>query len=386
MIERHPELGERILAPIDQLAEVRPIVRACHERYDGTGYPGPADGGRDPARGADHLRLRRLPRDDDRPAVPRGAADRGGVPAPRGGRGHAVRPARRRRLPARAHAAAALRGRLDARSADAAHDAQRPRLDGHGRASGERRPVRLELGSAVQSSWPQRRPKRVGGSTNVTGSRHALKRTRNESSSIGSPSAGERRDLGPVEERAEREGVTARPVGLGHLAAVRPEPPDVRRPRALPLLAGEERGAPEDRVLGAEAQHALGELAAAPLRARRAPSRATRARCPGSRRCCCRPACSGARRPRAASASPARAAAWRGRCGICRSRSSLTAGSSVSPSTPQFHERLSSEPSRLSSRFASLCLRSYETRSRSVKPSWHVTKLIDADGCRPSAW
>jgi diguanylate cyclase (GGDEF)-like protein len=39
LIERHPELGERILAPIDQLAEVRPIVRACHERYDGTGYP-----------------------------------------------------------------------------------------------------------------------------------------------------------------------------------------------------------------------------------------------------------------------------------------------------------------------------------------------------------
>ena len=71
---------------------------------------------------------------------------------------------------------------------------------------------------------------------------------------------------------------------------------------------------------------------------------------------------------------------------ICRSRSSLTAGSSVSPSTPQFHERLSSEPSRLSSRFASLCFRSYETRSRSVKPSWHVTKLIDADGWRPSAW
>ena len=39
LIERHPELGERILAPIDQLAEVRPIVRACHERYDGQGYP-----------------------------------------------------------------------------------------------------------------------------------------------------------------------------------------------------------------------------------------------------------------------------------------------------------------------------------------------------------
>ena len=38
MIERHLELGERILAPIDQLAQVRPIVRACHERYDGLGY------------------------------------------------------------------------------------------------------------------------------------------------------------------------------------------------------------------------------------------------------------------------------------------------------------------------------------------------------------
>ena len=39
MIETHPELGERILAPIEQLEHVRPIVRACHERYDGNGYP-----------------------------------------------------------------------------------------------------------------------------------------------------------------------------------------------------------------------------------------------------------------------------------------------------------------------------------------------------------
>ncbi len=39
VIEEHPALGERILAPIDRLADVRPIVRACHERYDGTGYP-----------------------------------------------------------------------------------------------------------------------------------------------------------------------------------------------------------------------------------------------------------------------------------------------------------------------------------------------------------
>ena len=39
LIETHPELGERILAPIEQLEHVRPIVRACHERYDGRGYP-----------------------------------------------------------------------------------------------------------------------------------------------------------------------------------------------------------------------------------------------------------------------------------------------------------------------------------------------------------
>jgi diguanylate cyclase (GGDEF)-like protein len=39
VMERHPELGERIIAPIDRLEEVRPIVRHCHERYDGLGYP-----------------------------------------------------------------------------------------------------------------------------------------------------------------------------------------------------------------------------------------------------------------------------------------------------------------------------------------------------------
>jgi len=39
IMETHPELGEKILAPIDRLADVRPIVRACHERWDGLGYP-----------------------------------------------------------------------------------------------------------------------------------------------------------------------------------------------------------------------------------------------------------------------------------------------------------------------------------------------------------
>jgi len=39
IVETHPVLGERILAPIAQLEEVRKIVRHCHERFDGTGYP-----------------------------------------------------------------------------------------------------------------------------------------------------------------------------------------------------------------------------------------------------------------------------------------------------------------------------------------------------------
>ncbi len=39
VIELHPVLGERIIAPIDRLQEVRVIVRHCHERWDGRGYP-----------------------------------------------------------------------------------------------------------------------------------------------------------------------------------------------------------------------------------------------------------------------------------------------------------------------------------------------------------
>ena len=38
-METHPEIGERILEPIDRLVDVRTIVRSCHERWDGAGYP-----------------------------------------------------------------------------------------------------------------------------------------------------------------------------------------------------------------------------------------------------------------------------------------------------------------------------------------------------------
>jgi diguanylate cyclase (GGDEF)-like protein len=39
IMETHPELGERIIAPIDRLQDVGAIVRHCHERWDGRGYP-----------------------------------------------------------------------------------------------------------------------------------------------------------------------------------------------------------------------------------------------------------------------------------------------------------------------------------------------------------
>jgi len=39
VVETHPLLGERILQPIAQLSKVRRIVRSCHERFDGEGYP-----------------------------------------------------------------------------------------------------------------------------------------------------------------------------------------------------------------------------------------------------------------------------------------------------------------------------------------------------------
>ena len=38
-METHPTLGERILAPIERLVDVCPVIRHCHERFDGQGYP-----------------------------------------------------------------------------------------------------------------------------------------------------------------------------------------------------------------------------------------------------------------------------------------------------------------------------------------------------------
>jgi diguanylate cyclase (GGDEF)-like protein len=39
IMARHPEIGEEILEPVPFLQPIRPIIRACHERWDGGGYP-----------------------------------------------------------------------------------------------------------------------------------------------------------------------------------------------------------------------------------------------------------------------------------------------------------------------------------------------------------
>src|SRR5213078_3041167 len=39
MMETHSEIGERILAKVDDYAEISSIVRHHHERFDGNGYP-----------------------------------------------------------------------------------------------------------------------------------------------------------------------------------------------------------------------------------------------------------------------------------------------------------------------------------------------------------
>ena len=39
VMQRHPQIGARILEPVPHFAELVPLVRASHERFDGHGYP-----------------------------------------------------------------------------------------------------------------------------------------------------------------------------------------------------------------------------------------------------------------------------------------------------------------------------------------------------------
>ena len=114
IVKAHPELGEKILAPIDRLADVRPIVRACHERWDGGGYPDGKAGNEIPVEARIVLVCDAFHAMVDRPSLSRAhAAARSGRAPARVGR-HAVRPGGRqgirpalrdrRRAPARASA------------------------------------------------------------------------------------------------------------------------------------------------------------------------------------------------------------------------------------------------------------------------------------------
>jgi putative two-component system response regulator len=44
LMQRHPEIGDSLCAPLQSLRRVRPIVLSHHERLDGSGYPGALHG------------------------------------------------------------------------------------------------------------------------------------------------------------------------------------------------------------------------------------------------------------------------------------------------------------------------------------------------------
>ena len=109
LMKTHTVEGQALLNRVGgRLARVGEIVRSCHERWDGKGYPDGLRGEEIPLRRADRVLLRRVQRDDHRPPVPQGdeprvrargaaqqrrlavrAARRGGAPA-----GRTPRPAR----------------------------------------------------------------------------------------------------------------------------------------------------------------------------------------------------------------------------------------------------------------------------------------------------
>ena len=104
--DRDPPRARRADPRSDRAAGRRPADRPRLPRaVRRQGLPRSSPGRRDPARGPHHLRLRRLPRDDDDAALSRGAARRGSAEAPDRGVGVAVRSRDHRGLPARARGA-----------------------------------------------------------------------------------------------------------------------------------------------------------------------------------------------------------------------------------------------------------------------------------------
>ena len=143
-------------------------------------------------------------------------------------RRHAVRPTRRRDLPARTEQPPPAATELRSRRAAARW---RALATGTAARAGSVVPFGGSSGSAVDSSCAQRRPNRVGGRTNVTGSRQALKRTMNDSSATGSPSAVGVGISAPLRKapsanaspRAQLPWVIRRPSGRNHQTSGAPD-------------------------------------------------------------------------------------------------------------------------------------------------------------------
>ena len=100
-IKRHPEIGAKILEPVEFLRSVVPCVRHHHEWYDGCyrGLPGPPVRRSDPAGLASHRRRRHRRSHDLRSPVPQGAPSRCCREGDAQILGNPIRSRRGRRLP-----------------------------------------------------------------------------------------------------------------------------------------------------------------------------------------------------------------------------------------------------------------------------------------------
>ena len=290
----------------------------------------------------------------------------------------AVRPEGRLDLPPRAAPAAA---RWTRGSADAAEDAEGACLERDGLPGAVRRPVRLDRAALRYTARaPTGARSGSGGRTNVMGSRQALKRTMKDSSATGSPSGASVGISAPFRNaprakespRDQSACVIFRPSGRNHQTS--------GCARALPLPPVKEGRAAEHRMLGAEPEQPPREGEEHPRALVDLPVE------PGDLVVLAvRVVVAALGVPELVAGEEHRHALGEEERGedvpLLAVAQRDTSGSSVAPSTPQFHEgcrRCRRGCPRRSPRCA--CGRS-ETRSRSVNPSWAVTKLIDADGC-----
>ena len=272
LIETHPELGERILAPIEQLEHVRPIVRACHERFDGDGYPDGLRGDEIPLEAriifvcdAFHAMTTTRPY---REALPVEEARRRLLAGAGSQFDPAIVEVCLRVLSRRRTSSAQARGRARhdpwaclarALSGDAAEQQQRAALHldlGPHRdlpcARLERGVGGRELERPAAPEAHRRQPERERIAPRVEDHEERVVDDGLALVRLG-------HDLGAVQERPDRRCVTALPVLARHRAAVGPEPPDVGSARVLLLEPRQERRPPEDRVRSPQLDEPLRE-------------------------------------------------------------------------------------------------------------------------------